>query len=153
MPGDAVLESGAFADEQGAAAQELTPLTSVGIREPDRRKQIDPEEFGEFARVDRIGLGPRLPNELHVKRVGDACRVPMLRKPSGQPLPVQRRFPPDRHRPWERAEPPKHGLERRGELAYLGDDLTSVIEGARGDVALVKIESDERHDCLPHRLR
>lgn len=46
-----------------------------------------------------------------------------------------------------------HGLDRCRQLTDLGDDPPGVIEGAAGDVALMEIESDERHERLPQRLR
>src|ERR1035437_2104464 len=51
------------------------------------------------------------------------------------------------------AEPRVHGLDRRRQLPDLREDLTGGIKGTGGVVALMEIEANERHGCLPHRLR
>jgi len=91
----AIREARALAHEEGASTKELAPPARVEIWHPDRGDEIHAEQLGQFARVDKISLGARLPNARDVKRVGDTHRVPVFGELGRQPVPVQRRLEPD----------------------------------------------------------
>jgi len=67
---NAILDLRALPHEEGATVQELAPPTRVPIGNPDRWKEIYPELLRQLPRVDRIGLRPCLPDELHLTSVG-----------------------------------------------------------------------------------
>ena len=117
-----ILEPRALAHETGPPPEELPALPRVKSREPDRGKEMHPEQLGQFACVDRIRLGARLPDELHVKGMGAAHGVSGLDAPCGEPVPIERGLEPDRYGAWQCAEPRAHGRDRRGQLTDLGDD-------------------------------
>lgn len=94
-----------------------------------------------------------MPDELDVERVRHADRVLSLGQSGGQPLPIERRFHANRHGARQRGKPGEHRLERGRELPDLREDRPRRIECAARDVALVEIESDDRHERLPQRLR
>ena len=83
-----ILEARALAHQEGASTQELAPPTRVEIGNPNRGEEVDAQQCGQFTRVDGIGLGACLPDELDMERVRDPHRVPMLGKPRRQPFPV-----------------------------------------------------------------
>jgi hypothetical protein len=56
-------------------------------------------ELGQLARVNRIGLRARPPDEPHVKGVRDSRRMPLLGQPRRQPLALPRRFEANRDAP------------------------------------------------------
>ena len=149
----AIREARALAHEEGASTKELAPPARIEIWNPDRGEEIHAQQLSQFARVDKINLGARLPNARDVKGVGAANGVIVLRELGGQLLPVQRRFEPYRHRARHSAKPRVHGLDRRRQSPDLRDDLTGGIAGTGGEVARMEIESNERHGRLPHRLR
>ena len=64
-----------------------------------RSTRIAPQQLGKFARIARIGLRARLPNELDVKGMGNTDVVLVLSESGGKPLPIQRGLEADRHRP------------------------------------------------------
>ena len=124
---DAILQACALAHEERATAQQLSATAGLEIRNPNRRKEINTEELGQLVRINRIGLRARLPNQLAVECMRDPHGIAVFRETRRQPLPVERRFKPDGHRPRQRAEPGNDRLERGGELPDLGDDRTGRI--------------------------
>ncbi|MGH7717791.1 MAG: hypothetical protein ACREON_02950 [Gemmatimonadaceae bacterium] len=97
--------------------------------------------------------GPRLPHELALARIGDADGVTHRLDLIRQPLPIQGRFHPNSHRCDERPEELRQCVERHRHSAHFGDDATGSVEHARGDVALMQIQPDERHPSLPKYVR
>lgn len=69
-----VLEPRPFAHDEPASPEQPTPLTRLRIWDPDGGGEMDAQQLDEFARIDRIGLGARLPAQLDVKGVRDLHR-------------------------------------------------------------------------------
>jgi hypothetical protein len=68
---DPVPEHGALPDEKHATAEELAEGPGLRIGNPDGGEEVDACEFGDLPGVDGIDRGARLPDALHVVRVGD----------------------------------------------------------------------------------
>ena len=100
---------------------------------------------GQLPRIDRIGLGARLPDRLHLAGVGDTDRVALAVELIVEPLPVEARLERDRHRRRERAQEAVERLERHGQLAHFREHRAARVERARRDVAFMKIEPHESH--------
>jgi hypothetical protein len=62
-----IIPARALADEERAAAEELSLLARGYVGDPDRREQVHAKGFRQFGCVDRVGLRPRLRDELYVK--------------------------------------------------------------------------------------
>jgi len=116
-------------------------------------EQIHPKELRELSRVDRIGLGGRLPDQLDLARVGDADGVPECLELIVEPLPVERGFQPHRHWCGQRRKEITERFEHDGHAPHLGDDAPSGVKRARADIALVQIQSDESHPSLARFIR
>jgi hypothetical protein len=142
---NAVLEDRALAHQKRAAAQELSVGARDRIRNPDRRQQVHAGEFGELARVDGIGLGARLPDELDLIRVGDLDAVALRRELLLEPRPVERRLQHDRQRSREARKPGVDGGEVGRESPLFGDQAAIHVDRTGGDVALMQIHADVDH--------
>jgi hypothetical protein len=143
----------ALPHEESPAVKERAPAPGVGVGHPHRRKEVHPEQFREFARVDGVSLRARLPDQLDLARVGAADRVPQRLEVLVQPVPVERGFHPDRDRRGKRREDLGDGLERHRQASEHCETSARVIQGAQRDVALVKCESDEGHARLRKWIR
>lgn len=149
---DAILDPGAFSDQERAAAQELPATSRLRIGDPDR-KQIHAQQLRELAGINGIRLRAGLPNQLDMKGMGHSHGVLVLGQPRREPLPIERRLGADGDRRRELRQPREHRLDGRRQLTHFRNDLAGGIERAGGDVALMEIEANERHERLPRRLR
>jgi hypothetical protein len=93
-------------DEEHATAQQLSQCPRRLIRNPDRRQELDPREFSQLPRVDRIRLRPRLPDQLHLVGMRHEHREASRRELSLEPVPIECRFHRDEDRLRESTEPP-----------------------------------------------
>lgn len=102
-------------------------------------------------RSDRSWNAPA--DHLHVKGVRHLDGVPGLHEARAEALPIKCRFHPDRDGTRQGAESREHGVDRGRQLSDLGERGARYIGGTGGDVALMKIESNECYDCLPQGFR
>ena len=78
---DGILQTRALAHEERAPAQQLPATACLEIRNPDRRKELHAEQFGQLAGINRIGLRARLPDDLHMEGMCHTRAVAMLGEP------------------------------------------------------------------------
>src|SRR5581483_5931876 len=87
QPEGAVGRRGAKADEVGAPAQPLAQLPLTERWDPHIRHQVAPDELGEHARVDAVGLARQRRERLYLARLGDldlpAARSEPVTDPDG----------------------------------------------------------------------
>ncbi len=68
---DAVLRLGAAIDERQAVAHQMAKLFCIRIRKPDLWEIINPEQLGQFASVDLVGLELGLGDDTGPDGVGE----------------------------------------------------------------------------------
>jgi len=109
-------------------------------------REMHTGEFRELARVNGVGLGAGLPDELHLVGMGDEDAVAEGRELAFQPVPVERRLERDGQRLRQRAQPSAQRVEAWLEPPVLSEHRARVVECTGRDVPLMNIESDGDHE-------
>jgi hypothetical protein len=145
---DAVLETGALADEVQAKARPLAFGADRRVGQPDRRHEVPARELGEHARVDAVGLA------------GERCESPGLERVGDRNRPARElQLIVDEPRAGHRFDRALHGLAvARQPMGEAGESGGARWDGTRLNDRPVRVENAnveslaaEVESCMQHR--